>query len=158
MGNIEGWLLERDCISLPVLRTLNLCLTKARHFMEAIIAPRLEYFDYSSDSPDSIEFGVLRNKFSTVHHLSLLRQENANCGMALCEALPGIRCVEGYPLGDFHSLKLLTIDLSRRELTLDESRRGRLRVRLANFYHDSKHCEKNLPPCTTDFANAASWS
>ncbi|KAL4072527.1 hypothetical protein V8B97DRAFT_2041323 [Scleroderma yunnanense] len=94
MGNIEGWLLERDCISLPVLRTLNLCLTKARHFMEAIIAPRLEYFDYSSDSPDSIEFGVLRNKFSTVHHLSLLRQENANCGMALCEALPGIRCVE----------------------------------------------------------------
>ncbi|KAL4073342.1 hypothetical protein V8B97DRAFT_227534 [Scleroderma yunnanense] len=178
-GDIEGWSLERDSISLPVLQTLNLYLTKAGHFMKAIIAPRLEYFDYSSKAPDSVEFGGLRNKFSTVHHLSLLDQEDATCGMALCEALPGIRCVEiradsvlkfaqpqrsgsqGYPLGDFHNLELLTIDFSRGELSLDEvlhdldplvqwltermeSKRGRLRVRLAKFHHHSKHCENNF--------------
>ncbi|KAL4079595.1 hypothetical protein J3A83DRAFT_1128675 [Scleroderma citrinum] len=171
-GNFDHWSLEWDSVQFPILQTLKLDIAEPRQFMEAIIAPKLESFDYSSKKQDSVVFGRLRNKFSSVRRLSLLHQHHAY-DIALSQAFPSVHCVEiradnvhplfahpqkpgpqGYPLGDFHSLELLTIFCPRYTHfgLLDdfeplvqwltervESGQGWLRVKLVEIFRGEKN-------------------
>ena len=134
-GNTNDWSLEGDSITFPVLRSLALSVSEPRHFMKAIVAPVLEQFAYSSkdvEVSDSVVFGELGNKFSTVRRLSFkfhseLRRSDHARGVALCQAFRGARTVEingddvhslfssqalgpqGYPLDNFNNLESMAI-------------------------------------------------
>ena len=100
VGTMDGSLLEPDSIKFPVLRTLILHSDDPQPLLEAILAPMLEYFDYSHRSvqdSDATVFGRVKNKFDVVHHLTFSLGESycpdATCGVVLCQAFPGVRCL-----------------------------------------------------------------
>ena len=100
VGTMDGSLLEPDSIKFPVLRTLILHSDDPQPLLEAILAPMLEYFDYSHRSvqdSDATVFGRVKNKFDAVHHLAFSLGESycpgATCGVILCQAFPGVRCL-----------------------------------------------------------------
>ena len=110
-GSTNNWLLERDCVTFPALRSLILSVTEPRYIVAAIVTPMLESFSYSSkdvDVSDSVVFGGLGNKFNTVRRLSFgfhndFRRFDHACGVALCQAFCDARTVE-IKADDVHSL------------------------------------------------------
>ena len=65
--------LKRDSIHFPLLETLSLRITHPTKFIAAIVAPKLGYFQYSTDWMDSDEscFAMFRDfedKFGDVYH------------------------------------------------------------------------------------------
>ncbi|KAL4079608.1 hypothetical protein J3A83DRAFT_1131035 [Scleroderma citrinum] len=104
IGDDSCWSLEQDSIQFPVLQTLILHITDPNQFMEAIVAPVLDNFDFSTtsvDNPDSVAFSRLRNKFSAVRCLTFdlgdkLRGLDDTRGIAICQAFPDVRRVEIY--------------------------------------------------------------
>ena len=136
-GRMDSWSLGLEGgINLPALRMLSLWISEPRQLMEAIVAPMLEDFDYSSEFVedfDSVVFARVGNRFCGVRHLSFdlasqQRHPDDACGIALCRAFPNARCVDinaddvyllfehsqepgsqGCPLNAFKNLELLTI-------------------------------------------------
>ena len=103
-GDVSQWPLEPDSIQLPVLRSFTVEVLGAKEFMEAIVAPNLEYFKYSSSDPHSDAFDQVGSKFSKVRHISISFPDSTplRCSdyhdyggaMALSVAFPGIRRAE----------------------------------------------------------------
>ena len=102
-GYTNDWLLERDCITFPVLRSLTLSVTEPTHILAAIVAPMLERFAYCAknvEASDSTIFGGLGSKFSTVRQLTFFGVHNDArlcayaCGVAFCQAFCGAQTVE----------------------------------------------------------------
>ena len=97
-GTMLGWPEEPGFIRFPALRTLVLHVENPRPFLESILAPVLESFDYSYQSTleaDSVVFSRVENKFHAVHHLALslgdeLHWSNVT-GVALRQAFPSVR-------------------------------------------------------------------
>ena len=93
------WLLEPDSIPFPVLRTLILSIDDPKKLLEAILAPMLQYFNYSHRTvrdPDHVVFGRVKNKFDAVHLLTFALRDVSHrlddtCGVALCQAFPSVR-------------------------------------------------------------------
>jgi len=104
-GFIEEFSLRPNSIHFPSLKILEIsCPTITRQFMDAIMAPNLAQFKYSSSSSDdlsSVALGGFCSKFTSVRDLSFsctkirwtpeLLYADA---IALCEAFPGVRHVE----------------------------------------------------------------
>ena len=97
-GTAFGWPEEPGFIRFPALRTLVLHVDEPRPFLESILAPVLESFDYSYQfalEADSVVFSRVENKFHAVHHLALslgdeLHWSNVT-GVALRRAFPSVR-------------------------------------------------------------------
>jgi len=96
---------QPNSIHIPSLKVLEIsCLAKTRRFMNAIVAPNVEQFTYTSfdaDDPPSVVFRGLRSKFTNVRHLSFYRPKTKSTpellyadAIALCEAFPGVHHVE----------------------------------------------------------------
>jgi len=87
-----------NSIHLPSLKLLEISfLTRARQFINAIMAPNLERFKYTSGSGNlpSVALRGFRSKFTSVRHLSFCGAELLYADtIALCEAFPGVRHVE----------------------------------------------------------------
>ena len=97
--------LRLNSIHLPSLKILEIsCLAKAGQYMDAIVAPILERFIYTSfDSDDapSAAWRGFRSKFINVRHLSFDCRKDTTTrkllhsdAIALCEAFPGVRHVK----------------------------------------------------------------
>ena len=102
-GGRTGWSLQPNSIEFPVLETLILVISGSSDFLQAIIAPNLEHFEYRPcyvDSP-SLVFGGLRAKFTSVHHITFSdftdRASDDPCALPLCEAFPNVRHAELAP-------------------------------------------------------------
>ena len=83
-----GWLLEPDSIKIPVFRSLILLIDDPKKLLAPILAPVLEYINYSRyfvQDPDSVVSSRVKNKFGAVHHLALSlgdKSYNDTCGVA----------------------------------------------------------------------------
>ena len=103
-GKVDGSGLRPNSIPFPVLHTLEISnVPELNPFMDAIIAPNLEWFDYdlldhSGDLP-SATFDRLDSKFANVRHLFFswtpMDSDAPDPGhvdaLALCQAFPGVR-------------------------------------------------------------------
>ena len=104
-GSTEAFSFQPNSIHFPSLKMLKMaCLEKERQILDAIVAPNLERFEYTSfdfDSPLFIILRGFRSKFTNVHHLSFDRPKNTSTpglsfadAIAFYEAFPGVRHVE----------------------------------------------------------------
>ncbi|KAI6040812.1 hypothetical protein EDC04DRAFT_2991991 [Pisolithus marmoratus] len=87
-----GWVLERDSLHFPLLQRLVLYTADVGKFMDAIVAPKLEHFDYSYRYDSTL--GTFGPKFSHVRQLTLQlsRQDDdptVSTMHMLCQAFPG---------------------------------------------------------------------
>jgi len=83
----------------PSLKILEISsVVEARQFINAIMAPNLERFEYASDGSNdlpSVALRGFRSKFASVRHLSFCGVELPYAdAIALCKAFPGVRHVE----------------------------------------------------------------
>ena len=103
---IDGWILQPNSMHFPVLKTLTLSVTETDRFLQAIIAPNLERFNYNPDNyvatkPLSVIFGGLGPKFTNVQHISFPNfgsigrlPDNEGGALSLCKAFPNVRHAE----------------------------------------------------------------
>ncbi|KAG6333210.1 hypothetical protein ID866_5879 [Astraeus odoratus] len=105
-GPTHGWgLLRPNTLHLPNLELLSVCLQNLGGLMEAIVTPRLRYFNYTpwANVLDSIAvFNNLPSKFASVQHLHLRDYYDGvisddgevvylDDAPAICKAFPGVR-------------------------------------------------------------------
>ncbi|KAI6027121.1 hypothetical protein EDC04DRAFT_2718780 [Pisolithus marmoratus] len=93
------WALGQDTLRFPALQRLLLDVINPYRFLDAIVAPKLEYFDYTHrygpiSGTDNHTFG---SKFNHVRHFtskprSHLEYLNNSTAYVLCRAFPGVRC------------------------------------------------------------------
>ncbi|KAI6040755.1 hypothetical protein EDC04DRAFT_2673979, partial [Pisolithus marmoratus] len=93
------WVLERDTLHFPALHRLLLDVVNPCRFMDAIVAPKLEHFNYTHHSGslfgmDNHTFG---SKFNHVCHFtskprSRLEILDNSSARVLCQAFSGVRC------------------------------------------------------------------
>ena len=109
-GEIDEWILEPNSMHFPVLKTLTLSISETDRFLQAIIAPNLECFNYDANfyywppnaKPLSVVFGGLGPKFTNVQHISFPHTtdlisrlpDNENGALSLCEAFLNVRHAE----------------------------------------------------------------
>ncbi|KAI6044135.1 hypothetical protein EDC04DRAFT_2645437 [Pisolithus marmoratus] len=99
VGDTYAWALEPNSIHFPLLEELSLCITHTEQLLAAIIAPKLQHFDLAYDQCQWDIFGMLRSKFSSVHHLELMFDNPSIFtdpldGVTLCQAFPNTRHAE----------------------------------------------------------------
>ena len=88
-GGTGHWSLKRDSVHFPLLEALSLLITHPAPFMAALVAPKLESFDYGSTfQSHSVVFGELADKFSRVHRMS---KNVALSTLHFCRAFPRVR-------------------------------------------------------------------
>ena len=105
IGEPKSFSVQPNSLHFPSLMSLELVeVTKARPFLDAIVAPNLEQLKYNSSCYDdlpSVTFSGFSSKFANVRQLSFFRygmwhtpdlpDGDATC---LCEAFPGVHHVE----------------------------------------------------------------
>ena len=98
-GNNCDWSLQTNSIHFPVLTMLTLTVAHTGQILQAITAPNLERFVYSSwrehihGAPES-SFGDLESKFSSVPHLDIRKVNGTSRAFLLHEAFSGVRHIE----------------------------------------------------------------
>jgi len=104
-GFTEAFSLHPNSIHFPCLKMLEIsCRANARQFMDAIVAPNLERFIYTSFYSDDAPFVSLRgflSKFTDVRYLTFYRPKTPTApelldadAIALCKTFPGVRHVK----------------------------------------------------------------
>ena len=69
-GGTGHWSLKRDSVHFPLLEALSLLITHPAPFMAALVAPKLESFDYGATfQSHSVVLGELADRFSRVHRI-----------------------------------------------------------------------------------------
>ncbi|KAI6040710.1 hypothetical protein EDC04DRAFT_2893723 [Pisolithus marmoratus] len=91
-GDTAGWTLLPDSIHLPLLEVFKLAVDNPQPLMQAIVAPKLVYFDYSNYPSYShtvhVSFGT-GLKFSHVQKIALNFWYRVEDGDALCREFRG---------------------------------------------------------------------
>ncbi|KAI6130652.1 hypothetical protein EDD16DRAFT_1700615 [Pisolithus croceorrhizus] len=74
MGNTKCWELQRDSVHFPVLESLTLRISDPMSFLEAIVAPKLEHFEFSKECVKNLicrPFKGPTSKFDNVRQVTL---------------------------------------------------------------------------------------
>ena len=91
-GDSEGWSFTGNTVHFPLLEELGLHVSMPIPFLEAIIAPNLEYVRFHATSDrDPVEFDSVQGKFNDVHYLSFYGQTAVD---SLFRTFPGVRQAE----------------------------------------------------------------
>jgi len=102
-GETRPFSLQPNSLCFPSLMSLEMvCVTKTRPILNAIVAPNLEQFNYTSSHRDdlpSFAFSGFRSKFTNVRQLSFSRSTPLDAMshddiMRFCEAFPGVHHVK----------------------------------------------------------------
>ena len=97
-GDTGHWRLERDSINFPLLEKLFLRVTDSAHIMSAIVAPKLDRFEFVySGQPVFHTFGGLGDKFSHVRTVVYTASvDRIHDTSPFCRAFPNVRHAKIY--------------------------------------------------------------
>lgn len=93
----QDWFLERNSLRFPLLQRLVLDAIDPYRFMDAVVAPKLEYIEYIHH-PDSVP-GTFAPKFGHVRHFTFKSRNSLSGGIhlnesqvqMLCQTFSGVR-------------------------------------------------------------------
>ncbi|KAI5995947.1 hypothetical protein EDD15DRAFT_2365530 [Pisolithus albus] len=96
-GYTSGWASPPDSVHLPLLHVLTLAVREPRVIMQAIVAPKLAHFGFSTPVRwSSFSFGT-GSKFNHVQTFNCIDPNKRIDGDTLCQEFRGVRHIGVYP-------------------------------------------------------------